>query len=148
MSFLLSLLFVVIAAVTGVAFLGKGLVGLGRGGLAPSLRALAHLVGAGAAVLYALGMLVVAGAVLEAEDGGTDSSPIIPCRTGVTASDYRIDDYRVWYVPVRFVCHRSDGSTYDREVPGYVNPALAALTVTGVGLRVSARYVDERARKS
>ncbi|MEU6142733.1 hypothetical protein ABZ848_20470 [Streptomyces sp. NPDC047081] len=147
MSFLLSLLFVVIAVVSGVAFLGAGLAALGRGGLAPSLRGLAYVVAAGAAAVYAWGMLVVAGAVLTAEDGGTDSSPIIPCRTGVTASDYRIDDYRVWYVPVRFVCHRNDGSTYDREVPGYVNPTLAALAATGVGLGVSARFVDERARK-
>ncbi|MER5805531.1 hypothetical protein [Streptomyces mirabilis] len=107
--------------------------------------------------MYAWGMLYVAGAALEAEDGGADSSPIRPCRTGMQERDYWIDDYHVWWVPVRFVCHRSDGSTYDREVPGYVNPALAGLAGSAVALAVSAlavsarsasaRSVDERARR-
>ncbi|MER5664056.1 hypothetical protein [Streptomyces mirabilis] len=157
MSVLLCLLAVLVAVVSGVVFLGRGLARVGRGGLARSLRGLAYVVAAGAAVMYAWGMLYVAGAALDAEDGGADSSPIRPCRTGVRERDYWIDDYHVWWVPVRFVCHRSDGTTYDREVPGYVNPALAGLTVGAVALAVSARSisarsasarsVDERARR-
>ncbi|MFE1988566.1 hypothetical protein [Streptomyces mirabilis] len=157
MSVLTCLLVVLVAVVSGVVFLGRGLACVWRGGLARSLRGLAYVVAAGAAVMYAWGMLYVAGAALEAEDGGADSSPIRPCRTGVRERDYWIDDYHVWWVPVRFVCHRSDGSTYDREVPGYVNPALAGLAGSAVALAVSAlavsarsasaRSVDERARR-
>lgn len=144
MSLLLCLLAVLVAVVSGVVFLGRGLARVWRGGLARSLRGLAYVVAAGAAVMYAWGMLYVAGAALEADDGGADSSPIRPCRTGVQERDYWIDDYHVWWVPVRFVCHRSDGTTYDREVPGYVNPALAGLTVSAVALAVSARSVSSR----
>ncbi|MFE4823794.1 hypothetical protein ACFRFU_47015 [Streptomyces sp. NPDC056704] len=144
MSFLLCLLAVLVAVVSGVVFLGRGLASVWRGGLARSLRGLAYVVAAGAAVMYAWGMLYVAGAALEADDGGADSSPIRPCRTGVQERDYWIDDYHVWWVPVRFVCHRSDGTTYDREVPGYVNPALAGLTVSAVALAVSARSISSR----
>lgn len=157
MSLLLCLLAVLVAVVSGVVFLGRGLARVWRGGLARSLRGLAYVVAAGAAVMYAWGMLYVAGAALEADDGGADSSPIRPCRTGVQERDYWIDDYHVWWVPVRFVCHRSDGSTYDREVPGYVNPALAGLAGSAVALAVSAlavsarsasaRSVDERAQR-
>ncbi|WP_328437169.1 hypothetical protein OHA71_07900 [Streptomyces sp. NBC_00444] len=148
MSLLLCLLLVLGAVAAGVAFYAKGMTAVWKGGLTHSLRGLAFVVAASAAAIYAWGMLYVAGAVLEAEDGGTDSSPIRPCRTGVYERDYWIDDYQVWYVPVRFVCHRRDGTTYDEGVPGYVNPVLVGLTVTGVSLAVGAGFVDRRVPRS
>ncbi|MCX4462350.1 hypothetical protein OG585_54715 (plasmid) [Streptomyces sp. NBC_01340] len=147
MSLLLCPPAVLAAVVSGLVFLGRALAAAGRGGLAHSLRGLAYVIAAGAAAMYAWGILYVAGAALVAEDGGADSSPIRSCRTGVEERDYRIDDYQIGWVPVRFVCHRSDGTTYDRAVPGYVNPALAGLVVTAVALAASARWADERARR-
>ncbi|MYV98959.1 hypothetical protein GT354_11810 [Streptomyces sp. SID3343] len=113
---------------------------------------------AGAAViaLYGWGMLFVSAAVLDAEDGGADSSPIRPCRTpGWEVRD--IVDYRVDYLPIRFVCETSDGESYATDaVPDYVNPALSGLTVVAVGfgvraavgaeLRARSTYAKERAR--
>lgn len=79
--FLPSLLLVVIAAVTAFGLLGYGGRTLADNGRAGLLRSLAAFCGAGACALYGWGLLYVGGAVLTAQDGGTDSAPPQSCRT-------------------------------------------------------------------
>lgn len=119
------------------------LLNLDRGAL---LRGLALCSGALALALYCWGLLNVLGTVLDAEDGGTDSSPVRPCRTeGVEAVDYTVD-----YVPLRFVCETRGGGSYVADsVPGYVNPGAFGFALAGAVLAVGAGYEAElRARRA
>ncbi|GGR88857.1 hypothetical protein GCM10010252_29650 [Streptomyces aureoverticillatus] len=128
-------------------FVGYGCGTLGRVGLRRAdretwLRSCAALLCAAAVALYTLGLLGVAGAVMTAEDGGTDSAPIRSCRTPGwqerTAAD-GIVGYTVDYVPLRFLCETNDGGSYATgAVPGYVNPAAFGFALAAVGLGVSA----------
>ncbi|MCT9084790.1 hypothetical protein [Streptomyces fulvoviolaceus] len=116
------------------------------------LRRLAVLAGAVAAAAYAWGLLHVAGAVMEAEDGGTDSAPIRPCRTAGWPERERggagIVDYSVSFVPLGFACETQGGGSYTTEhVPAYVNPVALGCALAAAGLGVSSGYASElRAR--
>lgn len=154
---LLLLLFVVVSVVVAVGLCGYGGRTLADHGLrrtpAPVLlRGFAALAGAGACALYAWGLLAVCGAVMEAQDGGTDSAPPRSCRTAGWAERHRqgieIVDHTVTYVPLGFVCETSDGGSYDTgDVPGYVNPGLLGLGLAAAGCAVGAGYTAElRAR--
>ncbi|MFJ3665941.1 hypothetical protein ACIPSE_05765 [Streptomyces sp. NPDC090106] len=146
----LSLLFLVVAAVLAFGLTGYGFGRLARTGPLPdTLRGLGALAGAAAVGLYAWGLLHVVGAVLTAEDGGTDSAPPQSCRTAGWWERYEsgivIVDYTVTFVPLGFVCETSDGGSYDNgDVPGYVNPGTLALGLTGVGGVIGAGFVEER----
>lgn len=109
------------------------------------LRKLAIVAGLAAFALYLWGLLHVLGALLEAEDGGTDSSPLRPCRTTGWQYDKKaqsVTDYSVDFVPLRFVCETSDGGSYVADtVPGYVNPAVFGLVLAALGCWVSALVV-------
>ncbi|MFK0259423.1 hypothetical protein [Streptomyces sp. NPDC090445] len=105
------------------------------------LRTAGFVQAAVAVGVYAWGLLCVTGAVVSAEDGGTNSIPILPCRT--PGWEYRaegISGYRVEYVPLRFVCEADDVGDYTTSVPDYVNPvffflglgAAACLTVAAL----------------
>lgn len=84
--------------------------------------------------VYAWGLLHVTGAVMSAEDGGTNSIPIPPCRTpGWEHRAEGIVGYRVAYVPLRFVCETDDVGDYTTSVPGLVNPVSFLL---GLGAAV------------
>ncbi|MFD8422837.1 hypothetical protein [Streptomyces sp. NPDC059466] len=141
-----------------VALTGYGLRRLARPGTggadgAGRLRGPAALVGAAAVALYVWGLLHVAGAVLAAEDGGTDSAPIRPCRTPgwqEWARDPGITGYTVSYLPLRFVCETGDGGRYaSGHVPRYVNPAFFCLAATAVALTGAAALdTERRARRS
>ncbi|MDF3150229.1 hypothetical protein PBV88_56110, partial [Streptomyces sp. T21Q-yed] len=102
--------------------------------------------------LYAWGLLAVCGAVMVAEDGGTDSAPPRSCRTAGWWERHQqgieIVDYKVTYVPLGFVCETSDGGSYDNgDVPGYVNPAALGLALTAAGGAIGSGYASElRAR--
>ncbi|MFJ6479442.1 MULTISPECIES: hypothetical protein [unclassified Streptomyces] len=75
--------------------------------------------------VYTWGLLHVSSAVMSAEDGGTNSVPIRPCRTqGWEQRAEEISGYRVEYVPLRFVCEADDVGDYPVAVPGYVNPVF------------------------
>ncbi|MGY0486668.1 hypothetical protein [Streptomyces sp. WG-D5] len=116
-----------------------------------SLRGGAALAGAAALALYLWGLLGVVGAVLTAEDGGTDSSPVIPCRTGDMDRDVHIVDYTVRYVPLGFVCETDDGRApyATSDVPAYVNPGAALFGLLGVAGAVAVGYRGElRARRA
>ncbi|MFE0252400.1 hypothetical protein [Streptomyces sp. NPDC059010] len=141
---LLLLLLVVIASATAVALCGYGAGTLSdrgsRRGSAPVvLRGLAALAGAGACALYAWGLLTLCGAVMTAQDGGADSTPPRPCRT---------PGHSVTFIPLGFVCETTDGDRYDSgDVPGYLNPAVVALALTGAVCAIGSGYVSElRAR--
>ncbi|MBQ1092566.1 hypothetical protein KBY47_26100, partial [Streptomyces sp. B93] len=103
--------------------------------------------------MYLWGVLYVGGAVLEAEDGGTSSSPIGSCRRDGTPEQneqwMRVVDYDVSWLPLGFECVTSDGGRYDSgEVPSYVNPVVFGLALAGVGCAVGAGYRGElRARR-
>jgi hypothetical protein len=98
-------------------------------------RVAARLAGSGALSLYVWGMLHVLGAVMQAEDGGTGSFPLGPCREAGDQIASRVVGYDVGYVWLRFDCRLSDGGTYTTSaVPGYVNPAAALLGVTALVL--------------
>ena len=138
---MLSLLLVLVAllacAVGALVLFGYGcghlLPGAARVVSRPRLRGVAGLAGAAALALYAWGLLGVGGAVLGAEDGGADSSPVIPCRTGDAARDAAIAGYSVAYVPLGFVCETTGGGTYTTDdVPPYVNPGVALFAFDGV----------------
>lgn len=149
----LSMLFFVIAVVVAFALTGYGVGrladrGVRHSGLPVMLRSLAALAGAVAAALYAFGLLGVIGAVMTAQDGGTDSAPPQSCRTAGWWERHQrgieIVDYSVSYVPLGFVCETSDGGSYDNgDVPGYVNPALVGFGLAGVGAAIAAGYATE-----
>lgn len=151
--FLLILLFVVILVIIAVALCGHGMGtlaerGVRRTGAPGVLRGLAALAGAGACALYAWGLLGICGAVMTAEDGGTDSSPPRSCRTPGWSERHQqgveIVDYSVSFVPLAFVCETSDGGGYDTgDVPGYVNPGVLALALAAAGGAIGAGYVSE-----
>jgi hypothetical protein len=113
-------------------------------------RSRAELVRAGALVafgvaagVYTWGMLHAGSAVLTAEDGGTDSSPLIPCRGEADpATVAKVVDYGISLVPLRFECHLSDGGSYATSaVPGYVNPVAGLFVVAGAAGRIKAHSV-------
>ncbi|MEU8779712.1 hypothetical protein [Streptomyces sp. NPDC048606] len=148
------LLLLVPAALVGTCFLlGSAFTGFVRagsrgGGRGTRPRALAALLGACAAGCYAWGLLHVAGAVLETEDGGAGSSPPAPCRIpGREARAETFVDYAVTYVPLRFVCETADGGGYVGDsLPAYVNPvafgfAPVALGSWGLAVAASRRRV-------
>ncbi|GAB2622812.1 hypothetical protein GCM10027168_63500 [Streptomyces capparidis] len=102
------------------------------------LRGLACLVGAAAITVYVWGALHVAGAVVEAEDGGTGSVPFPTCvEAGGKDAAAQVDGYRIGYLPVRFVC-AIDGGGYTAAVPGYVNPVALGLAAAAFLLSVLA----------
>lgn len=109
------------------------------------LRKLAIVAGLAAFALYLWGLLHILGALLEAADGGTDSSPLRPCRTTGWQYDKKVQsvtDYSVDFVPLRFVCETSDGGSYvANTVPGYVNPAVFGLVLATLGCWVGALLV-------
>ncbi|WP_193776190.1 hypothetical protein, partial [Streptomyces sp. E2N166] len=77
-------------------------------------RVLAGCAGAAAALLYVWGALCVGFAVTEAEDGGTGSAPLRPCRTGVSPElSGRVIDYDASLLPLGFRCETADGDGYD-----------------------------------
>ncbi|MFD5005680.1 hypothetical protein ACFWMV_22545 [Streptomyces mutabilis] len=154
------LLLVLVAVVTAV-LLGRGTGTYPRARTAPAapvpaprkpgapFRVAAGAAGWAAALLYLWGLMCVGFAAMEAEDGGTDSSPLRPCRTGVPPElSGRVIDYDVSYLPLRFSCETVDGEAYDSaDVPGYVNPGVAVLALTAVASAVAAGYATElRAR--
>ena len=143
--------FVLLAALLGgsttaviLAVRGFGAVRKNRGNPRQDwLRMAALLAGSGAVSVYVWGILHVTWAVMEAEDGGTDSSPLIPCReAGVPIIDH-VRGYDVDFVPLRFQCQLDDGSAYTTSaVPAYVNPAAALLGLTAV---ICGRLAADRA---
>ncbi|WP_328927622.1 hypothetical protein OG429_25745 [Streptomyces sp. NBC_00190] len=152
---LLLLLLIPAGLVAAFGLFGYGLVTLGRTGRRRTgrpvwKRGLAALLAGVAAAFYTWGLLYVAGAVVDAEDGGTDSSPLRPCRTpGQWERALTVVDYTVDYVPLRFVCETTGGGRYAAEsVPGYINPAalgfaLAAAVCAGAAALESERRVRE-----
>ncbi|MEU8824611.1 hypothetical protein [Streptomyces sp. NPDC048636] len=150
--FLLLLLPAGLVATFGLAGYGLGLigrVGLRRADRGARLRIVAALLGCAAAALYTWGLLIVASAVLEAEDGGTDSSPIRPCRIASQGERVRhVIDYHVDYVPLRFICELTDGGSYaDNSVPGYVNPAVLTFALTAAVSAGAASRESRRVRR-
>ncbi|MFB7178051.1 hypothetical protein ACFCYI_10140 [Streptomyces sp. NPDC056257] len=140
---LLLLLLVPAAPVVALGLLGYGIGTLGRRGWN---RNVAALLGAVAAGFHAWGLLHVAGAVVEAEDGGASSSPLPPCRTpGPQERAAKVVDYSVDYVPLRFVCETTGGGSYAAEsVPGYVNPTVAGLVLASAVCAVVPALVSGR----
>ncbi|MEU9082283.1 hypothetical protein [Streptomyces sp. NPDC048357] len=140
---LLLLLLIPATPVVALGLLGYGLGTLGRRG---RHRNAAALLGAVAAGFYTWGLLHVAGAVVEAEDGGASSSPLLPCRTpGQEERAARVVDYSVDYLPLRFVCETTGGGSYAAEsVPGHVNPAVAGLVLAAAGCAVVPALVSGR----
>jgi hypothetical protein len=104
------------------------------------------LLGDVAAALYPWGLLHVASAVVEAEDGGTNSSPLRPCRTpGHWERALSVVNYTVDYVPLRFVRETKDGRSYAAEsVPGYVNPAVLCFALAAAVCAVAAVLESQR----
>ncbi|MFD3454190.1 hypothetical protein ACFWVC_18690 [Streptomyces sp. NPDC058691] len=148
---MVSLLLVPAGLVSVLALAGYGLGTLGRSGVRGAgrevrLRCGAALLGACAVAMYTWGLLHVAGAVIEAEDGGTDSAPLRPCRSpGPWERALHVVDYRVEYVPLGFVCETKDGGSYTAaSVPDYVNPAAAAFALGAVVCAGAAAVASER----
>ncbi|MFE2329737.1 hypothetical protein ACFXD5_38555 [Streptomyces sp. NPDC059385] len=92
--------------------------------------------------VYAWGLPHVTGAVVSAEDGGTNSIPIPPCRTpGWEQRAEGITGYRVEYVPLRFVRETDDIGDYAASVPAYVNPVFLFLGL-GAAVCLTATALD------
>lgn len=148
---LLLLLLIPAGLVVPLALAGYGLGTLGRAGVRRAdrrvwLRASAALLAAVAVALYAWGLLLVAGAVLDAEDGGANSSPLRPCRTpGQTERAASVVDYTVAYVPLQFVCETKGGGSYAAEsVPDHLNPAVLVLALAAAGCAGTAALLPDR----
>ncbi|MGW0814973.1 hypothetical protein ACWD00_17225 [Streptomyces viridiviolaceus] len=156
---MVALLLLVLVAVVTAVFLGRGAGTYARrpcreagppvaGPASPRagapLRVVAAVAGAAAALLYAWGVLCVGFAVMEAEDGGAGSAPLMPCRTGVPPElSGRVVDYSVSYLPLRFRCETADGDGYaSADIPGHVNPGVAVLALTAVASAVVAGYAS------
>lgn len=152
--FLWVALLVVVCVVGVFGFGGYGGQSLG-GGLRRDdrvavVRGLAALAAALALGAYGWGLLGVGGAVLEAEDGGTGSAPLRPCRAeGWEREAAAVVGYRVRWVPLEVVCETSDGGSYGSgDVPAYVNPLVFVFGVAAAGGALSCAYVGElRARQ-
>ena len=110
--------------------------------LIPCLRGTAALAGTGAVAVYAWGLLHLADAVLEAEDGGANSAPIPPCHGNEQV--VHVIDYSVGYLPLSFDCEMTGGGSYPAEViPGYVNPVAVGSALAAVGCAIASAYVAE-----
>ncbi|MEU9032682.1 hypothetical protein AB0D46_35295 [Streptomyces sp. NPDC048383] len=139
-----------IAPVVLAGFGLRALVRIGRGGASRHLwlRGSAAFLAAAAVALYTWGLLHLAGTVLDAEDGGTDSSPLRPCRVpGHPERAAEVVDYTVSYVPLRFLCEEKDGESYSaKSVPAYVNPAVLGFALAAVACVGAAATDSERRR--
>ncbi|MEV3861568.1 hypothetical protein AB0J38_45610 [Streptomyces sp. NPDC050095] len=84
---------------------------------------------------------------MDAEDGGADSAPMLPCRSAPRSPEYV--DYHVRFLPLGFVCEAEGGGEDVADtVPPYVNPAPAGLGLVTVCLGAGAlvEHEPERAR--
>jgi len=136
-------------AVTAVVLAVRGLLAVRRNKGRPRrgwLRLAALLACSGAVTLYVWGMLHVLWAVMDAEDGGTESSPPRQCRERGDQIASHFIGYDVGYIPLRFDCQLDDGTTFTNSaVPGYVNPATALLGLTAVTCGILAAKSGEAA---
>jgi hypothetical protein len=111
-------------------------------------RQLATAAGLAALALDLWGLLPLMGAIMSAEDGGTDSSPLVPCRPANWWYDEKalsVTGYSVDFVPLRFVCETKGGGSFVADaVPGYVNPGVVVLALVAVGCRGAALFQGER----
>ncbi|WP_121153811.1 hypothetical protein [Micromonospora pisi] len=99
--------------------------------------------------MYTWGMLHVGYAVMEAEDGGTGSSPSAPCRAAGEELASQVVGYGVSFVPIRFECQLSGGGTYvGSSAPAYVNPATAVLVLITAGCGILAATTAKGAQPS
>ncbi|MEV5321146.1 hypothetical protein AB0K92_26465 [Streptomyces sp. NPDC052687] len=152
---LLGLLLLVVCVIAVVGFLGYGgqtLAGGGPGresGLSGVLRGGAALAAAVAFAVYGWGLLGLAGALMDVEDGGTGSAPVRPCRASGWEEGAGVVGYDVTWVPLAFVCETGDGGSYGSgDVPAYVNPLVFLFGVAAAGGALSSAYVGEaRARR-
>ena len=94
-----------------------------------TLRALGLLAGGLALGTYAWGLVHVVGGWLEAEDGGTDSAPLRPCRDHLERERaLQVVGYDLDVLPPGFSCELVDGTSVDIPVvPAYVTPAVIVL---------------------
>ncbi|WP_406196375.1 hypothetical protein OH807_09570 [Kitasatospora sp. NBC_01560] len=119
-----------------------------RGDTGRLVRGLSALAAAGAVALYLWGALHVGLQVIDAEDGGTDSTPLRPCRAAGMEKALLVDDYEVEYLPLGFVCHVPGGRSYAVDaVPGYVTPAVLALAAAAVLPPLAVAYGAEYRRR-
>ncbi|MFJ9004563.1 hypothetical protein [Streptomyces canus] len=106
------------------------------------LSGFATLAGLVALVMYTWGLLHLAGAFLEAEDGGTGSAPIPPCRGNEQVE--QVIDYSVSWLPLSFDCEMQGGGSYPAEaIPGYVNPVAVGSALAAVGCAIASASVAE-----
>ncbi|MEU3985901.1 hypothetical protein AB0F77_38545 [Streptomyces sp. NPDC026672] len=100
------------------------------------------MAGVVAGVLYCLGLLALLLTVLDAEDGGTDSAPVRPCRSeGWRERAGGVVGYSVSFVPLAFECHTGDGGSYNSgAVPSWINPSVLGFGVTALGGGLAVRY--------
>jgi hypothetical protein len=136
---------------TPVLFVWGFVLGVSRKRRSPAVlwKAAALVAGAGAIGMYVWGMAHVLSDVMYAEDGGTDSSPIIPCRAAGMDKAMHVVDYGIGFVPLRFECRLKDGGSYTvHSVPAYVNPATLVLGIAAIGCRVRSAVVADRSSLS
>ncbi|WP_431676841.1 hypothetical protein [Kitasatospora sp. KL5] len=136
------------AVVLAVKGLVRTLGSVRRSGTVQLLRALAVVAASGAVVAYAYGLGQVGLDAMDADSGGADSAPPWPCRGVGMEKAREVDDYRVGFVPLRFMCHRRSGTVYTTStVSAWVNPAAAVFGTAAAGLAVGARALAERSAR-
>ncbi|MEV0782981.1 hypothetical protein AB0I52_08335 [Streptomyces sp. NPDC050423] len=135
---LVILIGVLVAGVLGVyACVSVARNGVRRSGSLVLFRSVAALAAAGAAALYVWGALHLA--LLD------ETRRDLACKEAVgPAHVMEIDSYRPAYIPLGLGCHVATGTTYPAGVPGYVNPAAAALALTAVVLGGFSALESER----
>ncbi len=103
------------------------------------LRALGMVSCGATAVVLGLAALTLMGAVSAAEQGGSGSSPLIPCRIPGQPVE-RVVDYRIDLLPLGFSCVLADGSSYGTdEVPWYLTPLAGGLALLAAGALYAGR---------
>ncbi|QIJ66560.1 hypothetical protein G7Z13_13530 [Streptomyces sp. JB150] len=151
----MGLLLLVVCVIAVFGFLGYGEQTLAGAGprreeeLPRVLRGAAAVAASVAFAVYGWGLLGLAGALMDAEDGGTGSAPVRPCQASGWEQGAGVVGYDVTWVPLAFVCETSDGGSHGSgDVPAYVNPLVFVFGVAAAGGALSAAYVGEaRARR-
>lgn len=100
------------------------------------LRGLAALAGATTVAVYAFGVLTMFQDETAADEACKRAVP--PTLAG------HVSGYETSFVPLRFGCHVEGAGTWDIWVPGWVNPAVAALLVVTVVTVALARRATRR----
>ncbi|MFV0134407.1 hypothetical protein ACLGIH_14385 [Streptomyces sp. HMX87] len=128
-----------VAVVALCAYLGSAVTRRRRHASTPVTRwrDLSLLCATAALALYVWGCLRIF--LLYGKEGGEDCFTLDDLRSGV-----RLDEAAGDFVPLRLVCHMSDGRSVSIVVPDYVNPTIAVLLLLSLACGVTSALLHRK----